>query len=141
MNHNHRRMSGIAGLAFGALLAPTLISLLISPLAGADPTTDVTGTGDVVTLGPYPIDGYAETLSYNDATYAFDNYLTGTYDGTGFDLDTFFGPSGSDSFEVLLTDPGILQVGVDDVGGAISYIDNFLGIDFIPTDAGLALLG
>jgi hypothetical protein len=141
MNHNHRRMSGIAGLAFGGLLAPALIALLTSPLAGADPTTDVTGTGDVVTLGPYPIDGYTETLSYNDASYAFDNYLTGTYDGTGFDLDTFFGPSGSDSFEVLLTDPGILQVGVDDVDGSISYIDNFLGIDFIPTDAGLALLG
>jgi hypothetical protein len=70
-----------------------------------------------------------------------DNYLTGTFDGTGFDLDTYFGPSGSDSFEVLLTDPGVLQLGIDDVDGSISYVDNFFGIDFIPTDPGLALLG
>jgi hypothetical protein len=42
---------------------------------------------------------------------------------------------------VLLTDSGILQIGVDDVDGSITYIDNFLGGDFIPTDAGLALLG
>jgi hypothetical protein len=125
----------------GALLAPPLISLLASPLASADPTPDVTGTGEVVTLGPYPIDGYEETLAYNSSTYAFDNYLTGTYDGSAFDLDTFIGPSGSHSFDVLLTDPGVFQLGVDDVDGSISYVDNFLGIDFIPTDPGLALLG
>ena len=40
-----------------------------------------------------------------------------------------------------MTDPGYFQFGVDDVDGFISYIDNFLGIDFIPTDPGLALLG
>jgi hypothetical protein len=141
MSHNHRSMSGIAGLAFGALLAPPLISLLANPLASADPTPDVTGTGEVATLGPYPIDGYEETLAYNSSTYAFDNYLTGTYDGSAFDLDTFIGPSGSHSFDVLLTDPGVFQLGVDDVGGSISYVDNFLGIDFIPTDPGLTLLG
>lgn len=125
-------MGGIVGMAAGALSAP-LISLLASPLASADP--------DVTTLGPYGIDGYDETLSFNDTTYAVDNYLTGTYDGIGFDLDTYFGPSGSDSFEVVLTDPGVLQLGVDDVDGSITYVDNFLGIDFIPTDPGLALLG
>jgi hypothetical protein len=80
-------------------------------------------------------------LSYNDTASALDSYLTGTYDGSAFDLDAYFGPSGSDSFEVLLTDSGILQIGVDDVDGSITYIDNFLGGDFIPTDAGLALLG
>jgi hypothetical protein len=133
MNNNQRRLCGIVGIAAGALLAPPLIALVGSPIASADP--------DVTTLGPYDIDGYEETFGYNDTTLAVDNYLTGTYDGSAFDLDTYFGPSGSDSFEVLLTDPGVLQLGVDDVDGSISYIDNFLGIDFIPTDPGLALLG
>jgi hypothetical protein len=133
MRKNSRRMGGIVGMGVGALLAPPLIALLASPVASADP--------DVTTLGPYDIDGYEETFGFNDTTYAVDNYLTGTYDGSAFDLDTYFGPSGSDSFEVLLTDPGVLQLGVDDVDGSITYIDNFLGIDFIPTDPGLALLG
>jgi hypothetical protein len=132
MSNRHRNIVRIVGIAAGALLAPPLISLLSSPLASADP--------DVTTLGPYDIDGYEDTLAYN-TTYAVDNYLTGTFDGTGFDLDTYFGPSGSDSFEVVLTDPGVLQLGIDDVDGSISYVDNFLGIDFIPTDPGLALLG
>ncbi|HME14556.1 MAG TPA: hypothetical protein VKG83_03795 [Mycobacterium sp.] len=142
MNNIHRRLSGMVGISFGVLLAPPLISLLISPLAGADPTTDLTGaTGQVVTLGPYPFDGYTEMLGFNDGTFAFDNYLTGTLDGSAFDLDTYFGPSGSGAFEVLLTDPGVFQLGVDDVGGSVSYIDNFFGIDFIPTDPGVDLLG
>jgi hypothetical protein len=133
MRKNYRRMVGIVGMGVGALLAPPLMALLASPVASADP--------DVTTLGPYDIDGYEETFGYNDTTHAVDNYLTGTYDGSAFDLDSYFGPSGSDSFEVLLTDPGVLQLGVDDVDGSITYIDNFLGIDFIPTDPGLALLG
>jgi hypothetical protein len=133
MSNRHRHVGRIVGVAAGALLVAPLIALLIMPMAGADP--------DVTTLGPYDIDGYGETLAYNGTTDAVDNYLTGTYDGIGFDLDTYFGPSGSDSFEVLLTDPGVLQLGIDDVGGSISYVDNFFGIDFIPTDPGLALLG
>jgi hypothetical protein len=246
MNRNHRRLSGTAGIAFGALLAPPLIALLASPLANADPvagasvgtgdltytfgpdtltfdpttggfdnyiqvsnfdfdvsmpadgtfgavatgtsthgpfqvgvqdvdgvlthefstnpadfinpdwglgelggvSTDTvsaaanTGGGEVVTLGPFPIDGYTETLAYNSSTLALDNYLTGTFQGSAFDLDTFVGADGSNSFEVLLTDPGVFQVGVDDVDGSISYIDHFLGIDFIGTDPGLGdLLG
>jgi hypothetical protein len=132
MKQNHRRVSGMVVRAAGALLAPPLIALLASPVAGADP--------DVTTLGPYDIDGYGETLSYDEAG-AVDSYLTGTYDGTGFDLDAYFDPSGSDSFDVLLTDPGVFQFGVDDVDGSISYIDNFLGVDFLPADPGLALLG
>jgi hypothetical protein len=107
------------------------MSLLASPIASAD--SDVT-TPVVTTLGPYTIDGYDETFSYTTSPLAFDNYVTGTYDGTGFDLDTYFGPTGSDSYEVVLTDPGVLQLGVDDVDGSVSYIDNFLGVDFIPTD-------
>ena len=137
MINNHRRISGMAGLALGALLAPPLISLLASPLASADPTDAAVGAaGQVITLGPYPFDGYTDMLGFNDSTFAFDNYLTGTFDGSAFDLDTYFGPTGSDSFDVLLTDPGVFQLGVDDVGGSISYVDNFLGIDFIPTDPG-----
>ena len=133
MSNHRRRMGRIIGIAAGALLAPPLIALLGMPIASADP--------DVTTLGPYDIDGYGETFGFNDTTFAVDNYLTGTFDGTGFDLDTYFGPSGSDSFEVLLTDPGVLQLGIGDVDGSISYVDNFFGIDFIPTDPGLALLG
>jgi hypothetical protein len=133
MTKNHRRTGRIVGIAAGALLAPPLIALLSVPIASADP--------GVTTLGPYDIDGYGETFAFNGTTYAVDNYLTGTYDGVGFDLDTYFGPSGSDSFDVLLTDPGVLQLGIDDVDGSISYVDNFFGIDFIPTDPGLTLLG
>jgi hypothetical protein len=80
-------------------------------------------------------------LAFNDSTLAFDNYLTGTVDGSVFNLDTYFGAPGSGSFEVLLTDPGVFQLGVDDVDGSVRLIDNFLGIDFIPTDPGVALLG
>lgn len=129
MSNRHRRTRGMVGLAAGALLSASLISLLASPPASADP--------DITTLGPYDIDGYDETLSYTTSPLAFDSYVTGTYDGTGYDLDAYFGPSGSDSFEVVLTDPGVFQLGVDDVDGSISYIDNFLGIDFVNPDTGL----
>ena len=138
MSNSQRRTIRIVGIAAGALLSAPLISLLTSPPASAD--TDVT-TPVITTLGPYPIDGYDETLSYTTSPLALDNYLTATYDSTAFDLDTYFGPSGSGSFEVLLTDPGILQLGVDDVDGSVSYIDNIAGIDFVPTDPGFDLLG
>jgi hypothetical protein len=121
MINNHRRISGMVGLALGVLLAPPLIALLASPLASADPTDAAVGTaGQIITFGPYPFDGYTDTLSINDATFALDNYLT----GSGFDLDLYSAP-GSDSYEVLLTDPGVVQLGVDDVGGTFSFIDNF----------------
>src|ERR1700733_5021808 len=131
MMKNHRGAACIVGMAAGALLAAPLISLLASPVANADP--------DVTTLGPYDLGGYDVTLSYNDAS-AVDGYVTGTYDGTCFDLDAYFAPPGSDSFDLLLTDPGVFQFGVDDVDGSISYIDNFLGVDFLPADPGRALL-
>ena len=82
---NHRRAAGAVGMAAGALLGAPLISLLASPIANADP--------DVTTLGPYDIGGYDETLSFND-TSAVDSYVTGTYDGTGFDLDAYFARRG-----------------------------------------------
>jgi len=125
MSNRHRRTMGMVGLAAGALLSAPLISLLASPPASADP--------DITTLGPYDIDGYDETLSYTTSPLAFDSYVI----GPGYDLDAYFGPSGSDSFEVVLTDPGFFQLGVDDVDGSISYIDNFLGIDFVSPDIGL----
>jgi hypothetical protein len=117
------------------LIAAPLASLLLSSVASADTP------GDVVTLGPYSIDGYEDTFSYNNTTLGVDNFLTGTYDKLPFDLDVFIWPSGSGPLEVLLTDPGVFQFGVDDVDGSFSYIDNFFGIDFIPTDPGLDLLG
>jgi hypothetical protein len=141
MDNNHRRPRGSAGMAFCALFAPALISLITAPLASADPAADAAAAGQIVTLGPYPFDGYTDTLAFNDSSFAFDNYLTGTLQGSPFDLDTFIGPFGSSSFAVLLTAPGVFQLGVDDVNGSISFVDNFLGVDFIPTDPGLALLG
>jgi hypothetical protein len=107
-----------------------------------DSASAVPAGSEVVTLGPYSIDGYTETLSYNSTTDAVDSYLTGTSHSVPFDLDFYAGPPGSDSFEVLLTDPSLFQLGVDDVDGSISYIDSFTPADFLPTDPGLAdLLG
>ena len=140
---NHRRgLYGRAGMICCALFAPALISLITGPLASADPAADVAAAaGQIVTIGPIPFDGFTDTLAFNDSTFAFDNYLIGTVDGSVFNLDTFVGPSGSGSFEVLLTDPGLFQLGVFDVDGSVRFIDNFIGVDFIPADPGLALLG
>ncbi len=143
MSNRHRRTVGIVGTTVGALLAAPLISLLASPLASADPTTDaaVGASSDVTTLGPFAIDGFTETLSYTTSPLALDNFLTETVDGSVFNLDTYFGPPGSGAFEVLLTDTGVFQLGVDSVDGSVRLIDNFLGSDFFPADPGLALLG
>jgi hypothetical protein len=141
MDKNHGRLGGTAVMAFGALLAPPLISLMISPLAGADPATDAAAIGQIVTLGPTSFDGFTDTFSFNDTTFAFDNYLIGTVDGSVFNLDTFLGAPGSNSSEVLLTDPGVFQLGIVDVDGSVRLIDNFFSSDFLPTDPGLALLG
>jgi hypothetical protein len=138
---NHLRTRGVVGMAFGALLASPLISLIAGPVATADPAADAAAAGQIVTLGPFPFDGFADTLAFNDSTFAFDNYLTGTVDGSVFNLDVFFGAPGSNSYEVLLTDPGLFQLGVVDVDGSVRFIDNFIGSDFLPTDPGLAELG
>jgi len=139
MDKNHRGLGGTALMAFCALFAPPLISLMISPLASADPTPGA--VDQIVTLGPTSIDGFTDTFAFNDSTFAFDNYLVGTVDGSVFNLDTFSGAPGSNSFEVLLTDPGVFQLGAVDVDGSVRLIDNFLSADFLPTDPGLALLG
>jgi hypothetical protein len=86
-------MVGIIGFAAGALLAAPLTSLLASRVASADDT-------DVVSLRPVHDRRVRGNVQLYDVTLAADNYLTGSYDGSNFDLDTYFGPSGSDSFEV-----------------------------------------
>jgi hypothetical protein len=116
MSNNHRRI----GLALAALLAPPLLGLLASPLASADPD-DVTS----FTFG-------GDTLSFNDITLAIDNL----YSASGLDLDVFYGSTSN--YGLLLTDPGIAQLGYEDVGSGITYIDNFPPTDFIGVDPGLA---
>jgi hypothetical protein len=108
MTDNRRR----AGLALGALLAPPLISLLVSPLANAD--------GDITTYGPYLFDGASDTLNVNYTAFGLDNVLA----SDGFDLDTYYSALTND-YGVILTDPGVFQLGFDDVGGTIGYIDSF----------------
>jgi hypothetical protein len=108
MSDNHRRMV----LALGALLAPPLISLLVSPLANAD--------GDVTTYGPYTFDGALDTLNVNYTAFGLDNLLA----SDGFDLDIYYSALTND-YGVILTDPGVFQLGFDDVGGTMGYIDSF----------------
>jgi hypothetical protein len=61
-------MAGVVGIAVGALLASSPAALVASPVACAD-------TGDdLVTLGPYPIDGYTDTVTWSSTSLAFDNY-------------------------------------------------------------------
>ncbi len=117
-------MSGIVGVAVGAVLASPLIALLASPAASAD-TTDATGpSGDIATYGPYTFDGYTDTFSINTTTDAFDNTLT--YDGTlltGLELD-FYSPA-TDTYDLVVTDPGFLQLGIVDTDGVFSFTDSF----------------
>jgi hypothetical protein len=139
MSNNRRRMVGIIGMAAAGLLTPPLIALLASPLASAD-TTDVVVLPDPVTsYGPYTFDGYTDTFSLNTSTDAFDNYLTGAFDGSNFDLD-FYSPATGD-YDVLLTDPGLFQFGVDDTAGVFSYTDSFIPADFVDPDIGLSAIG
>jgi hypothetical protein len=135
MSGNHRRMGGAVGMAIGALLAPPLISLLASPLASAD-TTD-----DLVTIGPYTIDGYTDTFTYDSDTSAFDNYLIGSYDSYPYELDVYSGAPGSDTSEVLFTVPLLFQGGFDDVDGTITPVYSFDAADFVSPDIGLVDLG
>jgi hypothetical protein len=135
MSNNHRRMVGVVGMAAGALLAPPLIALLASPLAGAD-TPDVTGTGgDILTLGPYTVDGYTDTLSINESTFGVDNYLA----SSTLDVDIF--DSGDPNYGLIVTDPGVYQIGVEDIGGTTHVIDTLNPADFVSSDFGLSEIG
>ena len=93
-----------------------------------------------MTIGPFPIDGDTDTVSLT-ANSAFDNYLVGSLGSTTFDLDVYSGAPGSDTGEVLLTIPSLLQVGIDDVGGAITPLFSFAGVDAFAPDIGLLDLG
>jgi hypothetical protein len=72
----------------------------------------------IVTVGPFDFDGYADTLSINSDTFAFDNFVTSN--SLPLDLDLFVGAPGSDSSEFVLTIPSLFQVGFDDVAGTLT---------------------
>lgn len=135
MSSDHPRITGVIGIAVGALLAVPAIALLTEPLASAD-TTD-----DLVTIGPYAIDGYTDTLSYDTDTSAFDNYLVGSYDSYPYDLDVYSAGPGSGTSEVLFTVPLLFQGGFDDVDGTITPVYSFNAADFTSPDIGLVDLG
>lgn len=137
MSNNHRRMVGVVGIAAGALLAPPLIALLASPLASADPTDALVTNPDILTIGPFTAGGLTDTLSINDVSFGVDNYLVSST--PVLDLDLFYGPG--TNFGLILTDPGVFQIGYDDIGGTTSFIDTFNPADFINSDFGLSEIG
>jgi hypothetical protein len=107
----------------------------ITPISSVNPADfvnsdigliDLGGTPDpalgVISFGPIDLSGYQDTLSINSSDFALDNYLTGVSNSLPFDVDFFTGAPGSDTSEFLLTVPLLFQVGVDDVGGAITPI-------------------
>jgi hypothetical protein len=94
----------------------------------------------VVTVGPFDVGGYADTLSINSETFALDNFVTGTSNSLPFDLDLFTGAPGSDASEFVLTVPSLFQVGLDDVAGTITPLFSLDPADFISPDIGLAAL-
>ena len=132
MSRSQRRTVGIVGTALGALLASPVIALLATPDANAD---------DLTSIGPYTIDGYTDTFTYDTDTSAFDNFLTGSYDSYPFDLDIYSGAPGSGDSEVLFTIPLLFQGGYEDVDGTITTISSVDAADFVSPDVGLVDLG
>jgi hypothetical protein len=116
----------------GALLAYPVIELLAGPVASAD---------DLVTIGPYTIDGYTDIFTYDTDTSAFDSLLIGSYDFFPYDLDIYSGASGSGDWEALFTIPLLFQGGFEDVDGTITPISSFDAADFVSSDIGLVDLG
>jgi hypothetical protein len=128
-------MAGVVGIAVGALLVSSLAALVASPVACAD-------TGDdLVTLGPYTIDGFTDTVTWSSTSLAFDNYTTGSFDGYPVDLDVYQGPPGSDSADYVFTIPLLFQSGFDDVDGTTTPFYSFDPFDFVSPDTGLVELG
>jgi hypothetical protein len=135
MSCTHRRTTSVVGVAFGALLAWPLIALCTGSVASAD-------TGDdLVSIGPFAIGGYNDTLTYDSTNLAFDNNITGSLGSTPFDLDVYQGPTGSNSAEYVFTIPLLFQGGFDDVDGTSTPFYSFNAFDFISPDAGLVTLG
>jgi hypothetical protein len=135
MSRTHRRMTSVVGVAFGALLGLPLIALCTGSAASADPTDDL------VSIGPFAIGGYNDTITYDSSTLAFDNYTTGSLGSTPFDLDVYQGPTGSNSAEYVFTIPLLFQGGLDDVDGTSTPFYSFNAFDFVSPDAGLVTLG
>jgi hypothetical protein len=134
MRNSQRRTAGIVGTALGALLASPVIALLATPVASAD-------SDDLATIGPYTVDGYTDTFTYDPDTSAFDNFLTGSFDSYPIDLDIYSGASGSGDSEVLVTIPLLFQGGYEDVDGTITPISSVDAADFVSPDVGLVDLG
>jgi hypothetical protein len=132
MRRSYRHATGVA---VGALLAAPVLAMLTGSVASAD------SGDDLVTLGPYAIGGFDDTLTYDSSNLAFDNYTTGSLGSTPFDLDVYQGPSGSDSAEYVFTIPLLFQGGIDDVDGTSTPFYSFNPFDFITPDAGLVTLG
>lgn len=130
-----RPFSRTTGVAVGVLLVAPVLALIAGPAASADPTDDL------VTIGPYAIDGYTDTLTYDANSLAFDNYLVGSYDSYPFDLDVYQGAPGSDSAEYVFTIPLLFQAGFDDVDGTSTPFYSVDPFDFVTPDAGLVDLG
>lgn len=132
MGCSYRR---IAAAAVGTLIASPALALLTGSIAHAD-------SGDLASIGPVTVDGYTDTLAYDTANGAFDNYLVGSYDGYPYDLDVYVNPSGSGDSEVLLTVPLLFQGGFTDVDGTITPISSVLDpAAFVNSDIGLIDLG
>jgi hypothetical protein len=132
MSRTHRRMTGVVGVALGALLVSPLIALCTGSVASAD---------DLVSIGPFVIGGYNDTLTYDSSNLAFDNYTTGSLGSSPFDLDVFQGPAGSNSADYVFTIPLLFQGGFDDVDGTSTPFYSFNPFDFVGPDAGLVTLG
>jgi hypothetical protein len=110
----------------------------VSPDVGLLDLSGVVDPGEgIVTIGPFSLDGYADTLSINSDTFALDNYVVGASSSLPFDLDFYSGAPGSDSSEFVLTVPSLFQVGFDDVAGALAPIYSFDPADFVSPDIGL----
>ena len=131
MSRTHRRLTSVVGVAFGAVLA----SLCTGSVASAD------AGDDLVSIGPFAIGGYNDTLTYDSSNLAFDNYTTGSLGSTPFDLDVYQGPTGSNSAEYVFTIPLLFQGGFNDVDGTSTPFYSFNPFDFISPDTGLVILG
>jgi hypothetical protein len=129
MGRSQRRTVGIV---MGGWLAAPVIALLAAPVASAD---------DLTTIGPYTVDGYTDTFTYDTDTSAFDNFLTASFDSYPLDLDIYSGAPGSGDSEVLFTIPLLFQGGYEDVDGTITPISSVDAAEFVSPDVGLVDLG
>ncbi len=129
-----RKYHRTVAAAAGALIASPALALLTGAPASAD-------ASDLASIGPIAIDGYTESLTYDTATGAFDNYLAAPVGGYPYDLDVYFDPAGSGNGEVLLTIPFLFQGGFTDADGTITPISSVNPADFVNSDIGLIDLG